>query len=163
LGGTATFRVGGATKSEAAARKEIAERTVAALRAALQEGVVPGGGVALLACREPLQRALAQATCLEERAAYQILIQALELPFRTLLANAGYDPAYWLAEVERAGPGYGFDINQQSLVHLPTAGLYDVLGVQKAAVHSAISTAVLALSVDVLVHHRRPTASFTTA
>lgn len=163
LGGTATFRVGGATKSEAAMRKEVATRTVATLRGAVEDGVIPGGGVSLLACREPLQQALSLSTCVEERAAYQILLNSIEVPIRTLLANAGYDAGEVLAEIKVAGPGYGFDINQQVIRPMGDAGIYDVSSVQKAAIHSAVSTAALALSMDVLVHHRNPKESFTTA
>jgi len=152
LGGSATLWIGAATELEIAARKELAERTAASVRAAMMEGVTPGGGVALLACLPALQQALARSENAEERGAYRILIKALAEPFRTLVSNAGYDASEAMAEVRMAGPGYGFDVTVGQAVEVMEAGIYDPAIVVKSAVYGAVSAAALALTVDVLIH-----------
>lgn len=155
LGGSATLWVGGATEPEIAARKERAERTAEALRGAMMEGVLPGGGVALLACHPALQRMLDRATDPDERTAYRILIKALEEPTRTILANAGYDASEIMAEIRQAGPGYGFDVRCGQVVDMAQSGIFDVAAAQKEAVRAAVASAALALTIDVLVHRQR--------
>jgi len=156
MGGSATLWVGGTTELEIEARKELAERTANVLRGAIMEGVVPGGGVSLLACRPALQRMVDQSTDPDERAAYRILIKALEEPIRTILTNAGHNASEVMAEIKRAGAGYGFDVRSRQVVDMVQAGIFDAASVQKAAVHSAIAGAALALTVDVLIHHKKP-------
>jgi chaperonin GroEL len=126
------------------------------MRGALREGVLPGGGVALIACRDLLARKLNQAQDLDERAAYDILLHASEAPLRALLLNAGHDPSEVLASVYRAGPGYGFDVLRCQVVEMSQAGIFDAASVVKAAVFSAIHGAALALTVDVMVHLKNP-------
>jgi len=156
MGGVATLHVGGATELEIQTRKELAEETAGSLRAAIREGVVPGGGTALLDCRPALRRALDRSTDVDERAAYRILLKAVEAPARAILGNAGLDASEVLARIKQAGPGHGFDVMAGQVVEMAQAGVYDVAAVQKAAVRGAITTAGLALSVDVLVHHKKP-------
>jgi chaperonin GroEL len=156
MGGTAVLWVGAATEAQVEARKALATRTAGALRGAVREGVVPGGGVALLACRPALQRQLQPAIDADARAAYRILLRAMEAPIRTLLANAGHDASEVMAEVRRAGQGRGFDVRRGEVVDMAEAGIWDVVGVLKGTVHRAVTGAALALSTDVLVHHRKP-------
>jgi chaperonin GroEL len=168
MGGAATLWVSGMTKTEVEARKELAERTSSALRGAIREGVVPGGGVSLLACQPVLQALIdahATSDCPEadERAAYRILLRALAEPIRTIIANAGYDPSEVLAEIKLAGPGHGFDANAQQVVDVIDAGILDVAAVQKAIVHSAVASAALALTTDVLIHRKKPPEALETA
>ena len=163
MGGSATLWVGGTTQLEIDARKERAERTADALRGAIAEGVLPGGGVSLLACRPALQRKLDQSTGADERAAYHILIKALEAPIRTLLTNAGHDASELMAEIKAAGPGMGFDVRAGQVVHMAQAGIFDSANVQREAVRSAVAGAALALTVDVLVHHKKPPQATETA
>ncbi|MBN1219278.1 MAG: chaperonin GroEL [Anaerolineae bacterium] len=156
MGGSATLWVGGTTENDIDLRKELAKRTASAMRGAVREGVLPGGGVALLNCRPTIRQHLEQSANADERAAYGILLKALEAPFRTVVSNAGYDDRDLLAELRLVGPGYGFDVNAKKIVDVVEAGILDVATVQRAAVHSAISSAALALTVDVMVHHKRP-------
>jgi chaperonin GroEL len=125
--------------------------------------VVPGGGLSLLACRPSLQEMLDQSTDPDERAAYRILIKALEEPVRTILTNAGYDASDVMAEIKRADAGHGFDVRSGQIVDMAKAGIFDAASVQKAAVHSAVASAALALTIDVLVHHKKPQESADTA
>jgi chaperonin GroEL len=154
LGGSATLWIGAATELEIEMRKELAERTASSVRAAMMEGIVPGGGVALLACRPVLQQALARTEDPDERGAYRILIKALAEPFRTLVSNAGYDASDAMAEVRLAGAGCGFDVTLGRVVNVMEAGIYDPAIVLKSAVYGAITAAALALTVDVLIHRR---------
>lgn len=154
LGGSATLWIGGPTELDINARKELAERTAAAIRGAMMEGVVPGAGVALLACRPALQELLAGAVDPDERAAYRILIEAMAEPLRTIVTNAGYDDRDVLAEIKLAGLGYGFDVTTGRVVDIKTAGLYDAASVQRLAVYSALASAGQALTVDVMIHRK---------
>jgi chaperonin GroEL len=156
IGGSATLWVGGATELEIKTRKELAERTAQALRGAVLDGVLPGGGAALLACRPLLQERLNHAADADERAAYRILLRVMEEPARTLLANAGFEPSEMMARINRAGQGYSFDLNTQQVVDMAEAGVFDIALALKEAVRTAIGAAALALTVDVLVHHKKP-------
>ena len=154
LGGSATLWAGGTTQLEIEARQEVAKRTATAMRGAMREGVVPGGGVALLACRPSLERQLEQSQEPDARAAYHILIKALEVPLRTIVANAGYDASEVMAHITLAGAGHGFDVTTGQVVDVAEAGIYDATSVQKAAAYVAIASAGLGLTTDVLVHRK---------
>jgi chaperonin GroEL len=156
MGGSATLWVGGSTEAEIKARRELAERTADALRGVVREGILPGGGVSLLACRPALKERLECSASADERAAYQILMRAMEAPVRTILANAGYDASQAMAEFQAGGNGRGFDVRAGRVVDMAQAGIWDAAAVLKAAVHSAVSAAALALTTDVLVHRRKP-------
>jgi chaperonin GroEL len=160
MGGAASLWVGAATEAEIEARKEAAGRTAEALRNVVRDGVVPGGGVALLNCRPALQQRLKQTDDLEARAAYRLLTQAMQAPVRTILANAGCEASPVLVALESAGPGYGFDVRCGKVVDMRQAGIWDAAAVLKAAVHGAVASAALALTTDVLVHKKRLLVSF---
>ncbi|HEX9118332.1 MAG TPA: TCP-1/cpn60 chaperonin family protein, partial [Anaerolineae bacterium] len=160
LGGAALIWVGAETESALTLRKDLAERTIAALRGALTEGVVPGGGCALLAARQDLQRdwpGIPFGNAAEAGpAALRILQAALAAPVRAILANAGYEPNAIVPEIEAAGLPYGFDVLSGQIVDLRQAGIVDVVTVLRAALHTAVSTAALALTTGALVHVARP-------
>lgn len=163
MGGSATLWVGGTSELEINARKELAQRASDALRGAIMEGVLPGGGVSLLACRPALQHVLDQSADPDQRAAYRILIKALEEPLRTIIANAGYDASEIMAEIKQAGAGFGFDARAGHVADVAQAGIFDAASVQCEAVRSAVAGAALALTVDVLIHHKTPTEALHTA
>ncbi len=156
MGGSATLWVGGATENEIKARKERAERAANVLRGAVREGVLPGGGVALLDCRPALQERLDQSANSDERAAYHILIKAMEAPTRAILSNAGHDASKVMAAIKLAGPSQGFDVRSNQIVDLVQVGVWDSAAVLKAAVRGAVAGAALALTTDVLIHRRIP-------
>ncbi|HZG65549.1 MAG TPA: chaperonin GroEL [Herpetosiphonaceae bacterium] len=156
IGGSAILTVGGHTKSEISAREELARRTSDALRAAIRDGVLPGGGIALLACRPRLRELLAASTDPDEQAAYRILIHALEQPIRTIAGNSGYEPGAVLAEVDQAQEAFGFDVRCGRIADMAESGIFDVAAAQRAAIRGAISGAATALTVDILVHKRKP-------
>lgn len=156
MGGSATLYVGGMTPTDIDARVELAKRTADAMPGAMREGVVPGGGLALLNCREPLRACLNKAENPDERAAYTILLEALEVPFRTIVTNAGFNAGKALAQVEQAGPGYVFDILARQVSELRESGVYDSAAVVKGAVRSAISGAALGLTTEAVIHRKNP-------
>ena len=156
MGGSATLHVGGSTETEMNFTKAQAQRVADAMRGAIREGVLPGGGVALLACRPVLAAKMAQAEEPEERAAYHILMTALQAPTRALLENAGYEPGEILGSIEKAGPGYGFDVVTGEIVDMNAAGIRDITTVVKAAALAAVSSAAMALTTDVVIHRALP-------
>lgn len=155
-GASAVLWVNGATMPAVDARKELAARVCAILRGALVAGAVPGGGTALLACQPRLERLLASVTNVDERAAYRILLRALEEPARAIATNAGAEPSVVLSKLTRFGPGYGWDVMTDSLVDVKHFGVLDSAAVLRTAVSSAIRGASQALTIDVLVHRRNP-------
>lgn len=152
MGGSATLYVGGITKTEQDYVKEQATRAADAMRGAMREGVLPGGGAALLACRSMLQTRMAESVEPEERAAYHILLQTVEAPTRVLLENSGYEPGEILGRLADVDPGVGFDVVAGEVVSMADAGILDITTVVKTAVRAAISSAAMALTTDVLVH-----------
>jgi len=155
-GGAATLWVGGATESDITIRKDVAERAAEALRGAIAGGVLPGAGVALLACRPALWRALEQSDEPDERAAYRVLLDALSAPIHTIASNAGYDAGMVMANLAQVGSGYGLDARSGQVVDVVHAGILDVATTQQMAIYSAIETAALALTIDVLVTRAQP-------
>ncbi len=154
MGGSATLWIGGATQPEIDLRKALAERTADTLRAAVRDGVLPGAGVALLNCRPALDQHPFSDP--DERAAYRILSEALAEPARAIWENAGYDPGAVMAKLSFEDSGCGFDAIRGQVVNVREAGILDSAAVIKQAVRSAVTTAALALSVDVLIHVRNP-------
>lgn len=155
-GGSATLYIGGGSPSAIDERTELAKRTSDAMRGAMRDGVVPGGGVALLNCRAALRERLAQAQDSDERAAYRMLLEAVEAPFRTILENAGVWPSKVLAEIDALGAEYGYDVLARKVVKMRDAGLFDAAPVVKGAARSAIAGAIMALSTEAIVHRRNP-------
>ena len=155
-GGLATVYVGGIAKDELRQRKELAERTIRALRGAAAGGVIPGGGVALATCRDWLLKEAERHEELESRAACAIMAKAAEAPMRRLLENAGYDPSEILAQLTPGAPNGGFEVMKRAFVDVVATGIVDVAQVQVEALRRAVSSAALALTIDVLVLHRDP-------
>ena len=156
LGGSATLWIGANSPLEVEALKSLAERTSEAMRGAIREGVVPGGGVALLDCRRVLRRAIDGDTDVDRVAAYRILIKVLKAPFCTILQNAGLDLDDIVPLVNQAGAGYGYDVVNRKVVHMADAEIFDAASVVKAGLHAAVSGAGLALSTDVIIHRKNP-------
>ena len=155
-GGLATVYVGGIAKDEIRGRKELAERAIRALRSAADGGVIPGGGVALLRCRDWLLDEAGAQQELESRAARLMMAAAAQAPIRALLENAGCDPSEALAQLGQCAAGSGFDVMSGAIVDMAEAGIVDVAQVQVEAVQRAVASAALALTIDALVLHREP-------
>ncbi len=158
LGGVAILRIGDALPSRMDSRIAIAKETAKSLRRALRDGILPGGGVALLACRDALE-ALDPNEDSAARAARLILLRALEEPLRAICYNGGFDSAK-AAELEGMPRGHGIDIRSGALVDVIEAGIIDVASVLEAALGSAVKGAALALTIDVLLHHAQPESTY---
>jgi chaperonin GroEL len=153
-GGVATLKVGAATKAEATLLKARAEQGIGALSGALRGGVVPGGGVALLACAAAAEAARPAGDSGYGAAA---VAAALEAPMRRIVANAGLrEPDEVLAEVRRAGAGFGYDAAAGEVAHMERAGVLDSAGVLAAALRAAASAAAMVLTTDAVVLKRDP-------
>jgi len=162
MNGSATLWIGAQTEKDYEPRKEMANRAARALRMALMEGVLPGGGIALLNCIPAVQEHLRHCEDPDETAAYRMLEHALRAPFYTIISNAGYSPGEVLVDVNRAGAGAGLDARTGKVVNMEAAGIVDPALVVKEALRSAVAGAGLLLTTDVLIHKRNPQESMTT-
>jgi chaperonin GroEL len=141
------------TETEAKIRKELAERTAEAVRGALRDGVLAGGGVALMTCAAKLRQCHPENE--DHRAALRILADALEAPHRVIVTNAGYDASTVLARIKRDGGYSGLNVETGEIVDMLEAGVVDAAAVQIAAVRRAVGSAALALTIDVMVHRKK--------
>jgi chaperonin GroEL len=157
-GGVAVINVGAATELEMKDRKERAIDAVAATKAALEEGIVPGGAVALLNISQKMEADKLVKATTDEKIAYNLVRRALESPFIKLMQNAGVDPGQLLAKArEVAGDGMGFDVLALESVataqpiNMVKAGIIDPLKVVRTAVQNAISVATMILTTEALI------------
>lgn len=156
-GGSAVVYCNGSSESEMRYRREIIERTIAALRSALLEGALPGGGTALLRCLDALQAAHDSSANVHERAALQILIRAAQVPCQQLLRNAGHEaPSLVVDEILRSKNGAGYDLSAGMVADMWTQGVLDSAAVVLAAVRNGIGGAALALTIEAIVHRVNP-------
>lgn len=147
-GKVAVIKVGGATETEIEEKKYRVDDAVAAVKAAMTEGVVPGGGVTLVNLAQTIKVEGNDSTA----AGAQILKNALEQPFRILTTNAGLNADEWLPQVRAAKAGQGVDVNDPSkLVDLKTAGVVDPARVTKEALQNSVSIAGTAMTMGALV------------
>jgi len=163
LGGSAVLWISDFTPTGAEVRKRLAERTAEALRGAMRGGALPGGGTALYACKLKLLQKYKAAKNTDERMAYYILSRAVEAPLRALLANAGIESPGVIYQIDRAGPGFGYDIRQGRVVNLAEAGILDAASVVWEGAYRAIYGAALALTVDTIIHRSNPPQEFLNA
>jgi chaperonin GroEL len=142
-GKVAVIKVGGATETEIEEKKFRVDDAVAATKAALAEGIVPGGGVTLVNLADGLKGSDAGTGLLRE---------ALYQPFRQLMQNAGLNAEALLAQVQAAKPGSGVDVNAPGIiVDMKTAGVVDPVMVTKQALQNAVSIASTAMTMGALV------------
>ncbi|MBP9852727.1 MAG: chaperonin GroEL [Patescibacteria group bacterium] len=149
LGGkVAVIKVGGATETEIEEKKYRVDDAVAAVKAALAEGVVPGGGVTLVNLGDELKLKGDD----EVTAGYQLLKRALEKPFRILMENSGLNADEWLPQVRKGTAGHGVNVQKpDKLVDMKKAGVVDPARVTKEALQNAVSIAGTAMTMGALV------------
>ena len=147
-GKVAVIKVGGATETEIEEKKFRVDDAVHAVKAALDEGIVPGGGVTLINLAGEVKVEGSDSAA----AGAQLLKNALEQPFRILLTNAGLNADEWLPQVKNGKAGFGVDVNDASkLVDLKAAGVVDPARVTKEALQNAVSIAGTAMTMGALV------------
>lgn len=146
--GVAVIRVGALTEVERREKRQRLEGTLAATRAALEEGVVPGGGAVLLHIAEELRSSTVSDS---ERVGFDVVRRALEEPVRQIAANAGYHGPLIVEKVKQHKRSIGFDVAQGTFVDMFAAGIVDPVKVLRIALCNAVSMASLVLTTEVIV------------
>ncbi len=146
-GGVAVIRVGASSEAEMKNKKEAFEDAIRATKAAVQEGIVPGGGVALLRAI-PFVLAAADGTTGDERTGIAILARALETPARQIATNSGFDDGVVIEHIRALSGAMGFDAAKGTYVDLVAAGIVDPTKVVRVALQNAVSVAGTLLLTD---------------
>ena len=147
-GGVAVINVGAATESEMKEKKARVEDALHATRAAVEEGIVPGGGVALLRCLPAISRLKLEG---DEQIGVDIVKRAVESPLRALVENAGVEGAIVVKEVLDRKGNIGYDVTTQRYTDLMKAGVVDPAKVTRSALQNAASIAGLLLTTECLI------------
>ncbi len=145
-GGVAVINVGAATEVELKERKHRVEDAVNATRAAIEEGVIPGGGVALTQASKKMEEKDLSKLSEEEKIGYKIVKRALEEPMRQIAENAGEDGAIIADKCKNSEDGFGYDANKNQWVCMVDAGIIDPVKVTRSALQNAASIASLILT-----------------
>jgi chaperonin GroEL len=149
-GGVAVLKVGGATEVEVKERKDRVDDALHATRAAVEEGIVPGGGVTLLYATRALDKV--KATNDDERAGINIIKRALQAPIRQIVENAGLDGAVVAGKLlESQDTNYGFDAQTLEYTDMIKAGIIDPTKVVRCALQDAASIAGLMITTEALI------------
>jgi chaperonin GroEL len=153
-GGVAVIRVGAATETELKEKKHRVEDALSATRAAVEEGIVPGGGVALINAREAIKKLKMDGE--DETIGLNIVRRALEVPMAKITENAGHDGAVIIENVRRKqaeekNKNIGFDVIKGEYVDMVETGIIDPAKVTKGALENAASIAAMILTTEALV------------
>ncbi|MDN5347277.1 MAG: chaperonin GroEL [Clostridia bacterium] len=147
-GGVAVIKVGAATETELKEKKHRVEDALAATRAAVEEGIVPGGGAALVHAIPALDNIKAEG---DEAVGVRIVRRALEEPLRQIAANAGLEGSVIVERVKSEGGNIGFDVVTEQYVDMIKAGIVDPAKVTRSALENAASIASMLLTTEALV------------
>ncbi|HPV70929.1 MAG TPA: chaperonin GroEL [Candidatus Magasanikbacteria bacterium] len=147
-GGVGVIKVGAATETEMKEKKHRIEDAVAATKAAVEEGIVPGGGVALLRAREVLKNLIVEG---DEKVGVNILFRSLEEPIRQIAANAGKDGSVVAEEVKKLSGSIGYNADLDKYEDLIKAGIVDPTKVTRTALQNASSIAAMFLTTEAVV------------
>jgi chaperonin GroEL len=149
-GGVAVIRVGGATETEVKEKKDRVEDALNATRAAVEEGIVPGGGVALLRAKKAIGRINNENS--DVQAGINIVLKAIEAPLRQIAENAGQEGSVVVSKVlENKSDTFGFDAQTEQYVDLVDKGIVDPAKVVRAALQDAASVASLLVTTEAMV------------
>jgi len=147
-GGVAVIRVGAATETELKERKHRIEDALSATRAAVEEGIVPGGGVVLVDAIPSLNKSGLEG---DEMTGAQIVERALEEPLRQIANNAGLEGSVVVEKVKNLKPGEGLDVMTSKYGNMVKAGIVDPAKVTRSALQNAASIASLILTTETIV------------
>jgi len=148
-GGVAVIKVGGATETELKEKKHRVEDALSATRAAVEEGIVPGGGVALLNALPALKKVKLEG---DEATGVNLLKRALEEPLRCIATNSGREASVVINAVKESKPGIGYDAFKDELgVNMVERGIVDPLKVTRSALQNGASIATMILTTEALV------------
>jgi chaperonin GroEL len=149
-GGVAVIRVGAATEVEMKEKKDRVDDAQHATAAAIEEGILPGGGTAFVRCI-PAVNSLASSLEGDERTGAKIIARALSSPLRQISENAGLEGAIILQEVERLSEQFGFDAREGRFVDMIETGILDPMKVARCALENAVSIAAMLLTTEAIV------------
>lgn len=149
-GGVAVVSVGANTEAEMKQKKARVEDALHATRAAAEEGIVPGGGVALLRCREAVEKSRSGARG-DEKIGVDIVLRSLSRPIRQIADNSGVDGSVIADEVSQKGETTGYDANTGKYVDMFKSGIIDPVKVVRSALENAASIAGLMLTTETMV------------
>ena len=156
-GGVAVIHVGAPTEAELKSRKEAFEDAISATKAAVAEGIVPGGGLPLLRLIEAVEKEKASCECDDERTGLDILKHALTVPARQIAENSGADGAVVVERMRNSEGNVGFDAARNVFVDLVEAGIIDPTKVVRLALENAASVAGVLLLTEATLAESRPT------
>jgi chaperonin GroEL len=148
-GGVAVINVGAATETEMKEKKARVEDALHATRAAVEEGIVPGGGVALIRCLEAIDKV--KPSNEDERIGVELVKRAIEFPTRELANNAGVEGSVVVEEVKKRKGNEGYDVANGEYTDLVKAGIVDPKKVTRTALQNAASIAGLLLTTECLI------------
>ncbi len=148
VGGVAVINIGAATETEMKEKKARVEDALNATRAAVEEGIVPGGGVALIRCLDALDKVTAKG---EEKAGINILRRALKEPLRQLAVNAGHEGSVVVNKVMESKDDFGFNAGEETFENLLAAGVIDPTKVVRFALQNAASVSGLMLTTEAMI------------
>ena len=149
-GGVAVIRVGAATEAEMKENKLRMEDALAATKAAIEEGIIAGGGSAYIHASKDVEK-LAASLEGDEKTGAKVVLKALEAPLFKIAANAGLEGAVIISKVKEGNPGFGFDALKEDYVDLAKAGILDPVKVTRSALQNATSVASTLLTTESLV------------
>jgi len=147
-GGVAVINVGAATESEMKEKKARVEDALHATRAAVEEGIIPGGGVALIRCIPSLDKLKLEG---DEKIGVDIIRRALEEPIRQIVQNAGLEGSVVVMKIKQEKTNIGYDVSQDAYVDMLDAGVIDPKKVTRSALQNAASIASLLLTTEALI------------
>ena len=151
-GGVAQIEVGAATETEMKEKKARVEDALHATRAAVEEGILPGGGTSLVRCEKAVEALLSGGSVSGDRAlGVKSVLDALSVPLRTIAQNAGWEGPVVLRQVRKASGSQGFDAITGTTKDMFEAGIVDPTKVVRSALQNAASVAALLLSTDALI------------
>jgi chaperonin GroEL len=152
VGGVAVIKVGAATESEMKEKKARVEDAMHATKAAVEEGIVPGGGVALIRCVPALDEAIKKEKNEDMAIGIRIVKRAMEEPIRQIANNAGYEGSVVVNQVQTLDKAKGFDAQNEKFVDMIEAGIIDPTKVVRSALQNAASIASLMLTTEAIVN-----------
>jgi chaperonin GroEL len=150
-GGVAVMKVGGATEIEMKEKKDRVEDAMNATRAAIEEGVVPGGGLALVRVQQSLRAQDLKGENADQQMGISIVLKALEQPLRTIVENAGVDASDILSEVRRHQGSFGYNAQTETFGDLVESGIIDPAKVVRVALQNAASIAGLMITTEAMI------------
>jgi chaperonin GroEL len=152
LGGVAIIRVGAPTEPEMKEKKDRVEDAMHATKAAVEEGIVPGGGIALLRCAKAVEQLVEKLAVTGEREGARIILNCLATPLRMIVENAGGKPDIVVAEIlKSANPNYGYNAAKDQFEDLIAAGIIDPKKVVRCALQNAASVASMLITTEAMV------------